>query len=221
MGTAAFAVSEAVSQGTLLHSADKRQAEQLSCRYLQSGRGNVPSAGKRTRRKGRRNGSDQSGKPNAAGTEDGADDDANGAFAGDTNEYDISNGSITITATESGQTVKQGNTTNTDTYVVITATMPQNAITIKADVPPYLLGLDPTLYFDRFHLSKYILQLAKIKKLEKALDKTEQNAIINKSPVEGLICECAGIGRQASLRCLCSIGRVGSSPITRTIPLLR
>jgi hypothetical protein len=66
----------------------------------------------------------------------GADDDANGAFAGDTNEYDISNGSITITATESGQTVKQGNTTNTvsaDTYVVITGTMTQNAITIKAD----------------------------------------------------------------------------------------
>jgi hypothetical protein len=28
------------------------------------------------------------------------------------------------------------------------------------DVPPYLLGLDPTLYFDRSHLSKYILQLA-------------------------------------------------------------
>ena len=35
---------------------------------------------------------------------------------------------------------------------------------------------------------------------------------------EELICECAGIGRQASLRCLCSTGRVGSSPITRTIP---
>ena len=84
------------------------------------------------------------------------------------------------------------------------------------NVPPYLLGLDPTLYFDRFHLSKYILQLAKIKKLGKALDKIEQNDIMNKSPVEGLICECAGIGRQASLRCLCSTGRVGSSPITRT-----
>ena len=35
---------------------------------------------------------------------------------------------------------------------------------------------------------------------------------------EELICECAGIGRQASLRCLCSTGRVGSSPITRTTP---
>ena len=35
---------------------------------------------------------------------------------------------------------------------------------------------------------------------------------------EELLCECAGIGRQASLRCLCSTGRVGSSPITRTIP---
>ena len=43
---------------------------------------------------------------------------------------------------------------------MITGTMTQNAITIKADVPPYLLGLDPTLYFDRSHLSKYILQLA-------------------------------------------------------------
>nr|DAU79115.1 MAG TPA: hypothetical protein [Inoviridae sp.] len=28
------------------------------------------------------------------------------------------------------------------------------------DVPPYLLGLGPTLYSDRYHLSKYILQLA-------------------------------------------------------------
>ena len=74
---------------------------------------------------------------------------------------------------------------------------------LPLDVPPYLLGLDPTLYFDRSHLSKYILQLAKIKKLEKALDKIEQNAIINKSPVEGLICECAGIGRQARLRGVC------------------
>ena len=99
--------------------------------------------------------------------------------------------------------------------------MPIQIPFLPLDVPPYLLGLDPTLYFGRFHPSKYILQLAKIKKLEKALDKIEQNAIINKSPVEGLICECAGIGRQASLRCLCSIGRVGASPITRTIPLLR
>ena len=94
--------------------------------------------------------------------------------------------------------------------------MPIQIPFLPLDVPPYLLGLDPTLYFDRSHLSKYILQLAKIKKLGKALDKIEQNDIMNKSPVEGLICECAGIGRQASLRCLCSIGRVGSSPITRT-----
>ena len=99
--------------------------------------------------------------------------------------------------------------------------MPIQIPFLPLDVPPYLLGLDPTLCFDRYHLSKYILQLAKIKKLGKALDKIEQNDIISKSPVEGLICECAGIGRQASLRCLCSIGRVGSSPITRTIPLLR
>ena len=94
--------------------------------------------------------------------------------------------------------------------------MPIQIPFLPLDVPPYLLGLDPTLYFDRSHLSKYILQLAKIKKLGKALDKIEQNDIMNKSPVEGLICECAGIGRQASLRCLCSTGRVGSSPITRT-----
>ena len=59
-----------VSQGMLLHSADKRQAERLPCRPQRAGRGNVPSAGKRTRRKGRRNGSDQGGKPNAVGTED-------------------------------------------------------------------------------------------------------------------------------------------------------
>ena len=51
---------------------------------------------------------------------------------------------------------------------------------------------------------------------EKALDFFSPYAIISKSSVERLICECAGIGRQASLRCLCSIGRVGSSPITRT-----
>jgi hypothetical protein len=36
------------------------------------------------------------------------------------------------------------------------------------DVPPYLLGLDPTLYFDRSHLSKYILQLAFHEKSEKS-----------------------------------------------------
>ena len=99
--------------------------------------------------------------------------------------------------------------------------MPIQIPFLPLDVPPYLLGLDPPLYFDRSHLSKYILQLAKIKKLGKALDKIEQNDIINKSPVEGLICECAGIGRQASLRCLCSTGRVGSSPITRTTFLFR
>ena len=81
--------------------------------------------------------------------------------------------------------------------------MPIQIPFLPLDVPPYLLGLDPTLYFGRFHPSKYILQLAKIKKLEKALDKIEQNAIINKSPVEGLICECAGIGRQARLRGVC------------------
>ena len=37
------------------------------------------------------------------------------------------------------------------------------------------------------------------------------SAIINK-----LICGDAGIGRQASLRCLCQYWRVGSSPISRT-----
>lgn len=99
--------------------------------------------------------------------------------------------------------------------------MPIQIPFLPLDVPPYLLGLDPTLYFGRFHLSKYILQLAKIKKLGKALDKIEQNDIINKSPVEGLICECAGIGRQASLRCLCSTERVGSSPIARTTLQIR
>ena len=99
--------------------------------------------------------------------------------------------------------------------------MPIQIPFLPLDVPPYLLSLDPTQYSDRYHLSKYILQLAKIKKLGKALDKIEQNDIKNKSPVEGLICECAGIGRQASLRCLCSTGRVGSSPITRTTFLFR
>ena len=55
--------------------------------------------------------------------------------------------------------------------------MPIQIPFLPLDVPPYLLGLDPTLYFGRFHLSKYILQLAKIKKLGKALDKIEQNDI--------------------------------------------
>ena len=58
-----------VSQGMLLHSADKRQAEQLSCRHKRAGRGNVLSAGKTACRKGGRNGSTQSGKPNAVGAE--------------------------------------------------------------------------------------------------------------------------------------------------------
>lgn len=58
-----------VSQGMLLHSADKRQAERLPCRHKRASRGNVPSAGKRTRRKGGRNGSTQSRKPNAVGAE--------------------------------------------------------------------------------------------------------------------------------------------------------
>ena len=70
MGTAALAVSEAVSQSALLQSADKRQTERLSCRPDRAGRGNVLSAGKTTCRKGGRNGSNQSGKPNAVGTED-------------------------------------------------------------------------------------------------------------------------------------------------------
>ena len=59
-----------VSQGMLLHSADKRQAERLPCRPKRAGRGTVLSAGKTTCRKGRRNGSTQSGKPNAVGIED-------------------------------------------------------------------------------------------------------------------------------------------------------
>ena len=43
------------------------------------------------------------------------------------------------------------------------------------------------------------------------LTKARYSAIINK-----LICGDAGIGRQASLRCLCQYWRVGSSPISRT-----
>ena len=58
-----------VSQGMLLHSADKRQTERLPCRHKRASRGNVPSAGKTTCRKGGRNGSTQSRKPNAVGAE--------------------------------------------------------------------------------------------------------------------------------------------------------
>ena len=70
MGTAAFAVSEIAPQGTLFRTADKRQTERLPCRHKRASRGNVPSAGKTTCRKGGRNGSTQSRKPNAVGTED-------------------------------------------------------------------------------------------------------------------------------------------------------
>ena len=58
-----------VSQGMLLHSADKRQAERLPCRPKRAGRGTVLSAGKTTCRKGGCNGITQSGKPNAVGAE--------------------------------------------------------------------------------------------------------------------------------------------------------
>ena len=47
-----------------------RQAERLPCRPKRAGRGNVLSAGKTACRKGGRNGSPQSGKPNAVGAED-------------------------------------------------------------------------------------------------------------------------------------------------------
>ena len=70
MGTATLAVSQTVSQSALLQSADKRQTERLPCRPKRAGRGTVLSAGKTTCRKGGRNGSNQSGKPNAIGTED-------------------------------------------------------------------------------------------------------------------------------------------------------
>lgn len=58
-----------VSQGMLLHSADKRQAERLPCRPKRAGRGNVLSAGKTAFRKRGSDGNAQSGKPNAVGTE--------------------------------------------------------------------------------------------------------------------------------------------------------
>ena len=70
MGTAAFAVSETAPQGTLFRTADKRQAERLPCRHKRAGRGNALSAGKTACRKGGRNGSTQSRKPNAVGAED-------------------------------------------------------------------------------------------------------------------------------------------------------
>ena len=48
--------------------------------------------------------------------------------------------------------------------------MPIQIPFLPLNVPPYLLGLDPTLYFDRSHLSKYILQLARYKLYEIRLD---------------------------------------------------
>ena len=68
MGTAAFAVSEAVSQGTLLHSADKRQAEQIILPTLtEQAEEMFPRLVKATRRKGRRNGSDSKRKTKCCG----------------------------------------------------------------------------------------------------------------------------------------------------------
>ena len=69
MGKAAFAVSETALQGTLFRTADKRQAERLPCRPKRAGRETVLLAGETTCRKGGRNGSAQSGKPNAVGAE--------------------------------------------------------------------------------------------------------------------------------------------------------
>lgn len=70
MGTAAFAVSEAVSQGALLQSLDKRQAEQLFCRHRPASRGNVFSAGKATCWERGCDGRTQSSTPNVVGAED-------------------------------------------------------------------------------------------------------------------------------------------------------
>ena len=59
-----------VSQGMLLHSADKRQAERLPCRPQRADRSIVFSTGKAAFRKRGRYGSPQSGKSNAVGAED-------------------------------------------------------------------------------------------------------------------------------------------------------
>ena len=58
------------AQGQLVcRTADYRQAERLPCRPQRAGRSNVFSAGKTAFRKIGRNGSPQSGKSNAVGTE--------------------------------------------------------------------------------------------------------------------------------------------------------
>ena len=53
--------------------------------------------------------------------------------------------------------------------------------------------------------------------MEKYLDKSLLGKY-NQKDVEmnHVICGCAGIGRLASLRCLCPYGRTGSTPVSRT-----
>lgn len=70
LGTTASPIPQRPSQSAVYLSAYQRQVEQLPCWHWPASRRNVLSAGKAAFRKGGRNGSNQSGKPNAVGTED-------------------------------------------------------------------------------------------------------------------------------------------------------
>lgn len=67
MGQAAFEVHQTAPQNPIHQSADKLQTHRLPRRHRRAGRGYVLSVGKTTRRKGRRNRTAQSRKPNAVG----------------------------------------------------------------------------------------------------------------------------------------------------------
>ena len=67
MGQAAFAVHQAAPQTPLYQSTDKLQTHRIPRRHRRSGRGNVLSVGKTTRRKRRRNRTAKSRQSNAVG----------------------------------------------------------------------------------------------------------------------------------------------------------
>ena len=67
---AAFAVHQTAPQNPLHQSTDKLQTHRIPRRHRRSGRGNVLSVGKTTRRKRRRNRTAKSRQSNAVGAED-------------------------------------------------------------------------------------------------------------------------------------------------------
>ena len=57
-----------------------------------------------------------------------------------------------------------------------------------------------------------------MKILKNPVDKSLPRQYNDEAVKMAAICGCAGIGRLASLRCLCPDGRTGSTPVSRTNP---